>query len=337
MEISALSGVWLTPWLEGGRPFDIENVLAYNVGMAAFARTGQRGMCFERIWAEPPSRQPGLSFDHHHTYRLAAPPSRPSEGLSLTVDLQESDLRSVARVWWAVSGAAGAETKAQASLPITGRFALHVEIGMVGLAKLHQVIKVLLDGLVAGLQADSAPDPEAVARLSRRLSLPADEIVDRLQHPTNHLIHSDGRLVLPYRKEGQDSLQWHPADHRCESIAVVATGLPGLCRLTVTELGVWAAEEFKNSRLNVNLSEQHRSGYLVLMMCRTRAKPATRREPFALTRHVVCHGPLSPCCLLSGHKVVAWQTTSRRLGLRRTRNLGCSCLILLAMVRTGLL
>lgn len=222
---------------KGGRPFDIENVLAYNVGMAAFARTGQRGMCFERIWAEPPSKQPGLSFDHHHTYRLAAPPSRPPEGVSLTVDLQEPDLKSVARVWWAVSGAAAAGANVQPSRPITGRFALHVEIGMVGLAKLHQVIKVLLDGLVAGLQADSDPNPEAVGRLSRCLSRPAADVAARLLHPTSHLIHTDGRLVLPYRKNSQGSLQWHPADHRCESIAVIVTGPPGCCRLTITELG----------------------------------------------------------------------------------------------------
>ena len=222
---------------KGGRPFDIENVLAYNVGMGAFARIGQRGMYFERIWAEPPSRPPGPSFDHHHTYRLAAPPSRPPEGLSVTVDLQEPDLRSVARVWWAVSGAAAAGTSIQASRPVSGRFALHVEIGMFGLAKLHQVIKVLLDGLVAGVQADSAPNPEAVARLSRCLSRPTDDVADRLLNPTSHLIHSDGRLVLPYRKDSQDSLQWHPADHRCESIAVIVTGPPGLCRLTITDPG----------------------------------------------------------------------------------------------------
>ena len=222
---------------QDGSAFDLENVLAYNVGMSAFARTGQRGMCFKRIRATPPPRQSGVNFDHHHSYRLATPPSRPREGLSLTVDLQGPDLRSVERVWWAVSGASAVEANAPAFRPITGRFALHVEIGMIGRAKLPSVIKKLLDGLVAGLQADSAPSPEAVDRLSQRLSRPAADVANRLLHPTTHLIHSDSRLVLPYRKDSQDSLQWHPADHRCESIAVVVTGPPGLCQFTVTDLG----------------------------------------------------------------------------------------------------
>ncbi len=222
--------------LQDGR-FDIENVLAYNVGMAAFARTGQSGMCFERVRAAPPFSRSGQRFEHHHGYRLVRPPSRPAGGVSLTVGLRAIDLSDVARVWWAVSGATAIAFDSRGHRLIAGRFALHVEIGMIAQAKLHQVIKVLLDGIVAGLQADSAPNAEAVDRLSRCLSHPVRDVADRLSRPTTHLLYGGDRLIRPFQKNRPDSLQWHPVDDRCESIAVVVTGPPDSCTITVTDLG----------------------------------------------------------------------------------------------------
>lgn len=54
--------------------FDVENVLAYNVGMSAFRGAARRGMIFERVRATPPAAPSELLYDHHHAYELSRHP-----------------------------------------------------------------------------------------------------------------------------------------------------------------------------------------------------------------------------------------------------------------------
>ncbi|WP_201700322.1 hypothetical protein [Paraburkholderia hiiakae] len=124
-ESKILSGVYTSR--QAGR-FDIENVLAYNVGMSAFAQAGQNGMRFQRVWAAPSASPSGEQFEHHHAYELVLPPQRPMNGASLEVQLTTLD--DVARVWWAVSGTSAVSISSDVKLPIAGRFAMHVEVGM---------------------------------------------------------------------------------------------------------------------------------------------------------------------------------------------------------------
>lgn len=50
---------------------DVENVLLYNVGPATFNHLCSRGLCFERGFAVPPSREDSDAMPHYHRYALA--------------------------------------------------------------------------------------------------------------------------------------------------------------------------------------------------------------------------------------------------------------------------
>ncbi|WP_430231802.1 hypothetical protein [Paraburkholderia tropica] len=227
-ESEILSGVYTS--LQGGR-FDIENVLAYNIGMSSFAQAGRNGMHFRRIWGAPKVSPSGNRFEHHHAYQLVASPAKPANGVNLELEL--SCIDDVARVWWAVSGTSAANIAAGVRLPVAGRFALHVEVGMPQKKRLHNAIKKLLDGIVAALHSEPAPSAEAVDRLARYLSLPVSDVVRRLSDPAVAVLGERSGLVRPYR----NFVQWHPEDDRCDSITVIACGSPGSCSVTVTELG----------------------------------------------------------------------------------------------------
>jgi hypothetical protein len=205
--------------------FDVENVLAYNVGMSAFRGAAQRGMIFERVRAAPPTAPSGLLFGHHHAYRPIPVPPRPTNGTTITFDLPSPC--DVDNVWWAV-----ASSPSITCLPISGRFALHVEIGLTGRTSLPNALKKLLDGIVAGLQSDPNPDAEALHRLSQRMSLPRDLVAARLTAPSCAVLGLRPRLLFARR----NSVQWNPGDDKCDSATVVAEEMPGVCRFTVTAL-----------------------------------------------------------------------------------------------------
>lgn len=205
--------------------FDVENVLAYNVGMSAFRGAARRGMCFARVRAKPPVAPSGSMYDHHHAYALIPPPPRPVGGTAITFDLPSTC--DVDNVWWAVTGSPPISCPA-----ISGTFALHVEVGLVGRASLPGTLKKLLDGIVAGLQTDPDPDINAVGHLARRMSLSENLISARITAPTNALLGLRPRLLF----ERRNSVQWNPGDDRCESVTVVVTDTPGTCTVTVTDL-----------------------------------------------------------------------------------------------------
>jgi hypothetical protein len=205
--------------------FDVENVLAYNVGMSAFRRPARRGMIFERVRQTPPTAPSGSLYDHHHSYELIPAPPRPIDGTTITFDLPS--ICNVDNVWWAV-----ASSPSIACSAISCRFALHVEVGLLGRASLPTMLKKLLDGIVAGLQADPDPDAEAVRRLSQRMSLPQNLVAARLTAPANAVLGLRPRLLFARR----NSVQWNPGDDKCDSVTVVATNIPGLCKATVTDL-----------------------------------------------------------------------------------------------------
>ncbi|WP_434115285.1 hypothetical protein [Paraburkholderia caffeinilytica] len=205
--------------------FDVENVLAYNVGMSAFRGAARRGMIFERVRATPPAAPSGSLYDHHHAYKLIPAPPRPIDGTTITFDLPS--ICNVDNVWWAVTSSPPITYAA-----ITGRFSLHVEVGLTGRASLPGTLKKLLDGIVAGLQADPDPDAEAVRCLSQRMSLSGNLVAGHLTAPANAVLGLRPRLLFARRS----SVQWNPGDDKCESVTVVATNTPGACTATVTDL-----------------------------------------------------------------------------------------------------
>ncbi|WP_459622468.1 hypothetical protein [Burkholderia sp. 3C] len=205
--------------------FDVENVLAYNVGMSAFRGAARRGIIFERIRATPPTSPSGSLYDHHHAYELIPLPPRPIDGTTITFDLPSTC--DVDNVWWAV-----ANSPSIAGSAISDRFALHVEVGLLGRASLPTTLKKLLDGIVAGLQADPDLDAEAVRRLSQRMSRSPEVVAARLTAPANAVLGLRPRLLFARR----NSVQWNPGDDKCDSVTVVATNTPGICTATVTDL-----------------------------------------------------------------------------------------------------
>ena len=205
--------------------FDVENVLAYNIGMSAFRGAALRGMSFERVRAVPPTSPSGLQFDHHHAYTPTRPPPRPRDGQTITFDLPR--VCDVDNVWWAVAG-----SPSPTCAPISGRFALHVEVGLTARAGLPNSLKKLLEGIVAGLQADPEPAMEGVRRLSQRLSLPANLVAARLTAPSSAVLGPRPRFLWARG----NSVQWNPGDDRCESVTVIGTDAQGTCVVTVNNL-----------------------------------------------------------------------------------------------------
>lgn len=203
--------------------FDIENVLGYNIGMSNFGEAAKRGMIFERQRSLPSLAPSGRVFEHHHTYMLVPIPQRPLEGIC--VEFNITSVREVYDIWWAL-----ANSRSVGNIVLSGRFALHIEIGLNASSKLPSILKKLLDGVVAGFQFDPAPDREAIQRLSQRMSQSPDKISALLSSPANPLLGSRTRLLTTYR----DFVKWNPADDGCDKVTVIATGAVGLCKVTIS-------------------------------------------------------------------------------------------------------
>lgn len=206
--------------------YDIENVLGYNVGMSAFNHLAQKCITFHRLRSNPPATPSGKIYKHHHCYDLQPIPLSPSDGVTIQTHISSFD--QVYEVWWAVSNAVNNLKHPQ----INGRFALHVEVGLPSNKKLPSTVKKLVDGIIAGLHDDLAPDPEAVKRLAARMGLTESEIFLRLTQPTNPILGSRSRLIKPFSK----FIQWNPNDEACDLMTVVTTDNLNSCTITVKNL-----------------------------------------------------------------------------------------------------
>lgn len=194
---------------------DAENVLLYNVGTGRFAACAQEGVRFERVHAAP-SGAPEIR--HHHRYAIVSVESaslnwRLNNEIVRVADVQVPRLDVMSKpdgVWYAVSLAAPPDAH-----PHTGHYALEMtlELGPGERTRPADIVKPLVDGLVAGLHSHDGRDLQLLAsRLAARMGLPEAEVSERLMD-TSRAWLGTRRLLWPRA----DGLQWNPGDDDCVS------------------------------------------------------------------------------------------------------------------------
>lgn len=213
-----------TPAPPRGQSLDAENVLFYNVGSAAFSRSGQRAMAWEWI------REEGFDSSgigpHHHRYEIGPAPG------------EWQAYREVRRLatWDAVACTPlGADAKPTrlwlelvestrwnviATLPGGADFGIRLRLSGAR-SGLPGIVKPLLDGVVASLHGHDGSDQENIVRvLSSQLGVDSARIESALRASERSVLGSR-RLLWP-RANG---VQWNPGDDAC--VAVELTSEPG--------------------------------------------------------------------------------------------------------------
>lgn len=208
--------------------FDVENVLYYNVGPAAFGALASSAIRFERQRRPPPVSPCGRSLPHHHQYCVAeiqeARMEMPGCSLEFPLPVVTSDLKTD-QVWWEASRAVSTGVGR-----ISGPFELQVLLQLVKpVSNLTSVMKPLLDGLVSAMHIDRKLLPEGITRLSAKTGRDAREIRERLAAPTVPLL---GRRDL--LRTSSKGVSWNPADELLEVCLIEQrAGTKNLCRVHV--------------------------------------------------------------------------------------------------------
>ncbi|QDU46842.1 hypothetical protein Mal52_53650 [Symmachiella dynata] len=210
---------------------DVENVLLYNVGAAAFAAVAMEGLRFERNRTQPPSSPCGGSFNHYHEYRLIEPSHSPPRDPCCSLNFEICSLTSATKphqIWWPASVASTGPSRA-----VNGLFEMRVIVKLPNAVRnMTSVIKPLLDGVISALHSDPQPSPDAVTRLAAKTGWKSEEIIHRLQSPQCPVL-GPRRLLDAYR----DFVKWNPADDLCEACTVLYE--PSLSRECRVEVWSW--------------------------------------------------------------------------------------------------
>ena len=194
---------------------DAENVLLYNVGTGRFAASARSGLRFERVYAEPPGA-PVVA--HHHRYAIVATDSDSSHWRRGRLVVEASGLRiprldalsKPDAVWLATREQVIADARVHSDLY---SLELTLTVGPTDAVRPADVVKPLVDGVVAGLQAHDGRDAEVLTtRLAARLGIP-DARVEALLHDETRAWLGTRRLLWSWA----DSYQWNPADDDCVS------------------------------------------------------------------------------------------------------------------------
>lgn len=197
---------------------DAENVLLYNVGTGRFAAAAISGLRVERVYARPPGAK---GEEHHHRYALVPADSvsrhwkrerllARASGILLP---RMDEMSKPDAAWLGVRKSAPSDARSY-----DGHYALDIglTVGEHEKCRPADVVKPLVDGLVAGLQAHDGSEASVVTRrLSTRLGLES-EYVSRLLHDQSRAWLGTRRLLWA-RAEG---LQWNPGDDVCVSVTL---------------------------------------------------------------------------------------------------------------------
>lgn len=208
--------------------FDVENVLLYNVGTGAFSSVASNGITFSRLRTLPPKAPSGLSFPYLHEYFFTEVPEPPFgesvTAFSFSIPRISSSTRAH-DVWWHAT-----EAKASSYKPISGRFALHVELIINSPIKnVAAILKSLLDGIVSAMHTCPNPSNVAVERLAIYKKWNAEEVYRKLQKPPNPIL-GHRRVIDVYR----EFVKWDPADDLCESCTLaIGFGDVSTCNVTI--------------------------------------------------------------------------------------------------------
>ena len=197
---------------------DVENVLLYNVGMAAFAGHMRSGLQVERRFAVPAAAQ-RQGDAHHHRYAAVAANNGLTHWTRSGVLAMWSDVRWPTRPlkaadWW--YALRRADVKVFGRLDPKAFFGVDIVLsGPPSLPSgLHNVLKPMLDGVIAALQRHDGSNLDTVAtRLAEELDAEPERVFNLLTTDAVDVV-GESQLVRPYRA----GLQWNPADDRCVAV-----------------------------------------------------------------------------------------------------------------------
>ena len=218
----ALRATYTSPL--GGR-FDVENVLLYNVGTSAFARSAGSELVVERTAGPtpiPPSPLEGSA--HHYAYAI-------TEGdipwqtwsivrrLASFESVEVASLAAAARpssVWLAIRRGSTADLTATDASSAIG-LEMGIELPASAPTNLAALAKPLIDGVISAFHAHDDPRTlDLVAeRVAAQIGAPAAEIRSLLQQNESAILGSR-RLLWPWR----EGVQWNPADDRCAAFRI---------------------------------------------------------------------------------------------------------------------
>jgi hypothetical protein len=211
---------------------DVENVLIYNVGTAAFLRSCHSGLLIERRLIAQATDQ-HADYNHHHSYRIEPVASgRPIDGRPL-VSLGPSDIpapgTSIAPLWLALRRGSG---RSVAAVAPGARLGLEIRVGHPSQRRINlaNVVKVVVDSVMATFSRfPASPDDPAVQRLADRLALPVGEVVHLFE--ANPVAVLGDRTLLRARLGGY---HWYPDDGNLDVISLVADTHPSRDQWTLS-------------------------------------------------------------------------------------------------------
>lgn len=211
---------------EQSRLFDLENMLFYNIGPAAFASCAVRGISFSALPDKAAlCRQNGLR-ERKHVYSYRCLPLSEAEACfdalplmaewtDVPLDRHEAD--TPAKYWKAVRSARDKVTAFDyGESPLSSCFALRIELFLPQKVRLANMVKPLIDGVVCAFHGANASCLACLTDFCRRqrceeLSLPG-------RFPA---VLGERTFIRPYRN-GQSFL-WDPADDLCKLALVTAS------------------------------------------------------------------------------------------------------------------
>jgi len=208
---------------------DIENVLLYNVGMAAFAATAATAISLVRHVRSPSPTSDGRQFPYGHTYMSVSDGGDRREAIVVRREFELPGSLTLAGIWHAARREA-----VLGSMLRPAHLGMRVELALPPSDRrtLPPILKVLLDGLVSSLHChDGSAMDVVLPRLCARLEARATDVERSLMTGPAEL--GTRSLLHPFR----DGVQWNPADDVFDQLDIVRvpSSTPS-CRMDVFEL-----------------------------------------------------------------------------------------------------
>lgn len=203
---------------EQSRLFDLENMLFYNIGPAAFASCAVRGISFSALPDKAAlCRQNGLR-ERKHVYSYRCLPLSEAEAcfdaLPLMaewtdVPLDHREAGTPAKYWKAIRCARDKVTVFDyAESPITSCFALRIALCLPKEVRLASTVKPLIDGVVCAFHGEDARCLACLTDFCVR------QCCEKLAVPNQFpAVLGKREFIHPYR-DGR-SVLWDPADDLC--------------------------------------------------------------------------------------------------------------------------
>ena len=214
-----------------GASFDLENVLFYNVGCAAFRPGAHSSLYFERQFnaeISPSGRR--WAWSHRYQTTPLAKSWVPVSGGVEVVLRGTGGLPKSAGEYWLVTGMARGE--APDPLPLDAPLLLKLKLNSSSRVNLTDAVKKMTDGICSAMHSYVGSDVDAVAvRIGLLLGMDSNKARSRLLRPG---ALGPKRFVWLYGQK----VQWSPSDER----------------LVAVEMS-WAPSESRDWSVGVALSE----------------------------------------------------------------------------------